>query len=86
MGAALMRIPEDISVHKALLAFGDGVCVPAITWIAENYFTPLAVELIHGAFLGPLAPQDRQIKATSRTRVEGGDGQAAPGPSQKRRT
>ncbi|HXE52705.1 MAG TPA: DNA mismatch endonuclease Vsr [Tepidisphaeraceae bacterium] len=51
MGADDIRIPEALSVNKALFAFGDGVCVPVVKWIADNYLTPLAAELIHGAVL-----------------------------------
>jgi len=29
-------------LNQSLFAFGDGVCVPAISWIAENYLNPLA--------------------------------------------
>jgi DNA (cytosine-5)-methyltransferase 1 len=51
MGADETAIPEALSVNKALFAFGDGVCVPVIRWIAENYLTPLAAELIRGRLL-----------------------------------
>ncbi len=33
------------SLNKALFGFGDAVCVPAITWIAENYLNPLLEEV-----------------------------------------
>lgn len=33
------------SDNDALFAFGDAVCVPAVTWIAHNYLNPLAAEL-----------------------------------------
>ena len=42
MGADTIRIPEAISINTALFAFGDGVCVPVVKWIADNYLTPLA--------------------------------------------
>lgn len=51
MGADDIRIPESSSVNTALFAFGDGVCVPVVKWIADNYLTPLAAELIRGCVL-----------------------------------
>ncbi|HRW52066.1 MAG TPA: DNA (cytosine-5-)-methyltransferase [Phycisphaerae bacterium] len=51
MGADDIRIPESLSVNSALFAFGDAVCVPAVGWIARNYLTPLAAELIRGRIL-----------------------------------
>lgn len=51
MGADDIRIPESLSVNTALFAFGDGVCVPVVKWIADNYLTPLAAELIRGCVL-----------------------------------
>lgn len=51
MGADDIKIPESMSVNKALFAFGDGVCVPVVRWIAEHYLTPLATELIRGCVL-----------------------------------
>jgi len=51
MGANDIKIPESMSVNKALFAFGDGVCVPVVRWIAEHYLTPLATELIRGCVL-----------------------------------
>ena len=30
--------PLHVSNHQALFGFGDAVCVPAISWIAEQYF------------------------------------------------
>lgn len=51
MGADTIRIPKTASANTALFAFGDGVCVPAIRWIAEHYLNPLATELIHGCVL-----------------------------------
>lgn len=51
MGADSIRIPKTVSVNSALFAFGDGVCVPVVTWIANNYLNPLATELIHGRIL-----------------------------------
>jgi DNA (cytosine-5)-methyltransferase 1 len=40
MGADDFRITAPL--NQALFGFGDGVCVPAITWIAENYLNALA--------------------------------------------
>lgn len=51
MGADDIRIPESFSVNTALFAFGDGVCVPVVKWIADNYLTPLAAELLRGSVL-----------------------------------
>lgn len=31
--------------NQSLFGFGDAVCVPVVTWIANNYLTPLLVEL-----------------------------------------
>ena len=36
---------NDVPLNQALFGFGDAVCVPAITWIAENYLDPLVIEL-----------------------------------------
>jgi len=43
MGADDFKITT--SLNKALFGFGDAVCVPVITWIAENYFNPIWKEL-----------------------------------------
>ncbi len=43
MGANGFRIKA--SLNRALFGFGDAVCVPAVTWLAENYLNPLAEEL-----------------------------------------
>ena len=32
------NFPLHVSNHQALFGFGDAVCVPAISWIAEQYF------------------------------------------------
>ncbi len=39
------------SNHRLLFGFGDAVCAPVITWIAQYYFEPLVQELIHGKLL-----------------------------------
>jgi len=38
-------ILNNVPMNTALFGFGDAVCVPAITWIANNYLNPLAKEL-----------------------------------------
>lgn len=43
MGADDFRVSENI--NQALFGFGDAVCVPVISWIAENYLSPAADEL-----------------------------------------
>jgi DNA (cytosine-5)-methyltransferase 1 len=43
MGAGDFKITA--SLNKALFGFGDAVCVPVITWIAENYINPVWKEL-----------------------------------------
>lgn len=40
------------SLNQALFGFGDAVCVPAVEWIVQHYFTPLAMESIRGTILG----------------------------------
>jgi DNA (cytosine-5)-methyltransferase 1 len=40
MGADDFRL--EAPLNQALFGFGDAVCVPAITWIAKHYLTPLA--------------------------------------------
>jgi DNA (cytosine-5)-methyltransferase 1 len=52
--ARLMGAPDytiDVPANQALFGFGDAVCVPAIEWIGNHYFTPLCNELIHGRVL-----------------------------------
>jgi len=39
-GAADYRI-DTVTENQALFGFGDAVCVPAITWLAEQYLVPL---------------------------------------------
>ena len=41
----------SVPTNQALTGFGDAVCVPAITWIAEKVINPLVVE-IQKRFLG----------------------------------
>jgi len=48
--ARLQGVPDDyvinVPLNQALFGFGDAVCVPAVAWIAKNYLTPLATELL----------------------------------------
>jgi DNA (cytosine-5)-methyltransferase 1 len=43
MGARNFRM--DAPTTQALFGFGDAVCVPAISWIAEHYLNPLLDEI-----------------------------------------
>lgn len=43
MGADEYHISGNI--NQALFGFGDAVCVPVVTWIGENYLTPLLSEI-----------------------------------------
>jgi DNA (cytosine-5)-methyltransferase 1 len=47
--ARLQGVPDDYplprKVNQALTGFGDAVCVPVITWIAENILNPLVKQL-----------------------------------------
>lgn len=44
--ARLQGVPDDypipVNTIQALTGFGDAVCVPVITWLAENVLTPIA--------------------------------------------
>jgi DNA (cytosine-5)-methyltransferase 1 len=54
----------DCPLNQALFGFGDAVCVPAIRWIAVNYLTPIAVELMRGSVLTPYENErQKQLKA-----------------------
>jgi len=49
--ARLMGADEysiTVASNQALFGFGDAVCVPAIEWIAENYFEPLINAFVRG--------------------------------------
>ena len=37
--------PINVNGNKALTGFGDAVCVPAVSWIAENVLSELLREL-----------------------------------------
>ena len=53
--ARLQGVDDDFRLscplNQALFGFGDAVCVPVIRWIAENYLTPVASELMRGRLL-----------------------------------
>lgn len=46
--ARLQGVPDHYPIHadgvQALTGFGDAVCVPVITWIAQNVLSPLTSE------------------------------------------
>jgi DNA (cytosine-5)-methyltransferase 1 len=48
--ARLQGVPDSYSIAvdgvQALTGFGDAVCVPAISWIAQNVLNPLAQSLL----------------------------------------
>ncbi|MFN8434655.1 MAG: DNA (cytosine-5-)-methyltransferase [Anaerolineales bacterium] len=48
--ARLQGVPDNYNISingvQALTGFGDAVCVPAISWIAENVLNPLAEKLL----------------------------------------
>lgn len=39
--------------NQALFGFGDAVCVPVVQWIAENYLSPFASEMMRDRLLLP---------------------------------
>lgn len=39
------RYPIQVPTNQALTGFGDGVCVPVVTWIAEHILNPLVKSL-----------------------------------------
>jgi DNA (cytosine-5)-methyltransferase 1 len=51
--ARLQGVPERYQVQengvKTLTAFGDAVCVPAISWVAEHALNPLAKGCLSGS-------------------------------------
>jgi DNA (cytosine-5)-methyltransferase 1 len=53
--ARLQGVPDEYPITangvQALTGFGDAVCVPAISWIAQNVLNPLAESLRHSAAL-----------------------------------
>jgi DNA (cytosine-5)-methyltransferase 1 len=52
MGAGEFRL-NNIRDTQALFGFGDAVCVPVVTWLAENYLMPL--------LRGELAARDQAL-------------------------
>jgi len=54
--ARLQGVPDSYPIHvdgvQALTGFGDAVCVPAITWIADNVLTPLAKRFLPADSIG----------------------------------
>lgn len=40
-GAPDYRLTPDVTEAQGLFAFGDAVCVPAISWLGEHYLRPL---------------------------------------------
>lgn len=53
MGADDFRLDlPGLKDHDAYFGFGDAVCVPAVTWLIENYVNPIAAELIRGRVMG----------------------------------
>jgi DNA (cytosine-5)-methyltransferase 1 len=45
MGADDFKI--NVPLNQALFGFGDAVCVPAVSWIAQNYLNPLFDEALN---------------------------------------
>ncbi len=46
MGADEFKL--SVPLNQALFGFGDAVCVPVISWIAEHYLNPVVTELMRG--------------------------------------
>lgn len=46
MGADEFKL--TVPLNQALFGFGDAVCVPVISWIAEHYLNPVVSELMRG--------------------------------------
>jgi DNA (cytosine-5)-methyltransferase 1 len=40
-GAPDYKLDDAVTVNQALFGFGDAVCVPVVTWIAQNYLLPV---------------------------------------------
>ncbi|MBS4022500.1 MAG: DNA (cytosine-5-)-methyltransferase [Dethiobacter sp.] len=40
-----------VPLNKALFGFGDAVCVPVISWIADNYLNPIIKELTESSLM-----------------------------------
>jgi DNA (cytosine-5)-methyltransferase 1 len=56
--ARLQGVPDNYplpsSLNQALTGFGDAVCVPVITWIAENILNPLVKSIQENTVTLPL--------------------------------
>ena len=39
-------VMKDVPLNRALLGFGDAVCVPVVSWIAKNYLNPIIDEMM----------------------------------------
>lgn len=46
MGANKFKINPSLSLNQTLFGFGDAVCVPAVQWLAENYFNSIFEEVV----------------------------------------
>jgi DNA (cytosine-5)-methyltransferase 1 len=46
MGADDFHLSPSAPLNKILFGFGDAVCVPVVTWIAENHLNPLREEIL----------------------------------------
>ncbi len=62
--ARLQGVADDafkitVRDNQALFGFGDAICVPAVRWIADNYLTPVASELMRGRVLASTLPSYR---------------------------
>ena len=60
--ARLQGVPDSFPIvanteRQSLNAFGDAVCVPVVSWIAEKILTPLARKLEPGFHKGTLTPE-----------------------------
>jgi DNA (cytosine-5)-methyltransferase 1 len=64
--ARLQGVPDDyvidVPLNKALFGFGDAVCVPAVSWIAKHYLTPVASEVIPEPTLFSVARSLRTVR------------------------
>lgn len=45
MGADNYYLDQNLALNQALFGFGDGVCVPVIEWLANNYLNNLVEEV-----------------------------------------
>jgi DNA (cytosine-5)-methyltransferase 1 len=63
MGADDFHLSASTPLNKVLFGFGDAVCVPVVTWIAENHLNPLWDE-IHNQY-GKPSPYSKAIQYAS---------------------